>query len=51
MVENPSCLSAVQRASLWIIKLLTGEGRPLTRAELEPMLRERGVIPDKCTRA
>jgi hypothetical protein len=26
-------------------------GRPLTRAELEPLLRERGVIPAKCSRA
>lgn len=43
--------TAVQRAGLWIVKLLNETGRPLTRAELEPMLRERGVIPGKCTRA
>ncbi|MGY3532286.1 hypothetical protein [Bradyrhizobium sp. USDA 4452] len=43
--------TAVQRAGLWIVKLLTDEGRPLTRAELEPMLRERGIMPGNCTRA
>ncbi|MHC2582889.1 hypothetical protein ACVI1J_004902 [Bradyrhizobium diazoefficiens] len=43
--------TAVQRAGLWIIKLLTDERRPLTRAELEAMLRDRGIIPGKCTRA
>jgi hypothetical protein len=43
--------TAVQRAGLWIIKLLSDEHRPLTRAELESALRERGIIPAKCTRA
>ncbi|MCP2216223.1 hypothetical protein [Bradyrhizobium elkanii] len=43
--------TAVQRAGLWIMKLIADEGRPLTRAELEPMLRDRGIIPGNCTRA
>jgi hypothetical protein len=43
--------TAVQRAGLWIIKLLADEGRPLTRAELETMLQQRGIIPDGATRA
>jgi hypothetical protein len=43
--------TAVQRAGLWTIKLLNELGRPLTRAELEPSLRERGIIPAKCSRA
>lgn len=42
--------TAVQRAGLWIIKLLNETGRPLTRAELEPMLRDRGIMAGKCTR-
>lgn len=41
----------MQRAGLWIIKLLNETGRPLTRAELEPILQDRGIIPGKCTRA
>jgi hypothetical protein len=43
--------TAVQRAGLWTIKLLNELGRPLTRAELEPLLRERGIIPSKSSRA
>jgi hypothetical protein len=43
--------TGVQRAGLWIIKLLADEGRPLARAELEPMLQQRGIIPDGATRA
>lgn len=37
--------TAVHRAGLSIRKLLNETSRPLTRAELEPMLRDRGVIP------
>jgi hypothetical protein len=43
--------TAVQRAGLWTIKLLNELGRPITRAELEPLLRERKIIPAKCSRA
>jgi hypothetical protein len=43
--------TAVQRAGLWTIKLLNELGRPLVRAELEPLLRARGIIPAKCSRA
>ncbi|MEY9403642.1 hypothetical protein ABIF79_010017 [Bradyrhizobium japonicum] len=40
--------SVVQRAGLWIMKLIEEEGRPLTRAELEVMLLDRGVLPKGC---
>ncbi|MCS3445924.1 TniQ family protein [Bradyrhizobium elkanii] len=43
--------TAVQRAGLWIMKLIADGGHPLSRAQLEPMLRDRGIIPGKCTRA
>jgi hypothetical protein len=43
--------TAVQRAGLWIIKLIQDEGCPLSRTQLELMLRQRGIIPSKCTRA
>jgi len=43
--------TADQRTGLWIIELLTQLGRPLPRAELEPLLQQRGVIPSKCSRA
>lgn len=43
--------TALQRAGLWIIKLLNETGRPLTRAQLESVLRNRGIIPGKCSRA
>jgi hypothetical protein len=43
--------TAVQRAGLWIMKLVAAEGRPLTRSELESMLEDRGLIPEDCSRA
>jgi hypothetical protein len=43
--------TAAQRAGLWTIKLLNELRRPVTRAELEPLLRERGAIPAKASRA
>lgn len=43
--------TAVQRAGLWIIKLIEDAKRPLTRAELESTLRKRGLIPEGCSRA
>lgn len=43
--------TAVQRAGLWIMKLIEGAKRPLTRAELESILRKRDLIPENCSRA
>lgn len=43
--------TSAQRIGLWTIKLLNDLGRPLSRTELEPPLRERGVIPAQCSRA
>ncbi|MEY9418050.1 hypothetical protein ABIF69_004492 [Bradyrhizobium japonicum] len=43
--------TAVQRAGLWIMKLIEDAKRPLTRAELESILRKRGLIPENGSRA
>jgi hypothetical protein len=43
--------TADQRTGLWILELLKQSDRPLTRAEPEALLQERGIIPAKCSRA
>ncbi len=44
--------TAVQRAGLWIMKSSSWDERhPLTRAELEPILREGGIVPGRLSRA
>jgi TniQ len=43
--------TTAQRTGLWIIKLLKELGRPLTRAELEPMLQQRGIDLGKTPRS